>query len=52
MLAEAGVPEDISMQLVGHANQKMIHEVYLHLKASMLENATQLLNEHLNSEKR
>ena len=52
MLVEAGVPEDISMQLVGHANQKMIHEVYLHLKASMLENATQLLNEHLNSKKR
>lgn len=47
MLAEAGVPEEIAMQLVGHANQKMIHEVYLHLKTSMIDNAAKLLNEHL-----
>ena len=47
MLAEAGVPEEIAMQLVGHANQKMIHDVYLHLKTSMIDNAAKLLNEHL-----
>ena len=27
MLAEAGVPDEIAMQLVGRANRKMIHEV-------------------------
>jgi hypothetical protein len=32
-------------RLVGHANQKMIHEVYLRLKAS--DNAAKLINEHL-----
>ncbi|WP_275951129.1 hypothetical protein [Gemmiger formicilis] len=36
MLAEAGVPEEIAVQLVGHANAKMIHEVYMHLKSRML----------------
>lgn len=34
-------------RLVGHANQKMIHEVYLRLKASMIDNAAKLINEHL-----
>ena len=29
MLAMAGVPEEIAIQLVGHANAKMIHEVYM-----------------------
>lgn len=47
MLAEAGVPEEIAMQLVGHANQKMIHEVYLHLKTTMISSAAELLNKHL-----
>lgn len=50
MLAEAGVSEEIAMQLVGHANQKMIHDIYLHLKSSMIENAAKLLNEHLKPE--
>ena len=36
MLAEAGVPEEVAVQLVGHANAKMIHEVYMHLKSRMI----------------
>ncbi len=43
MLAMAGVPEEIAIQLVGHANAKMIHEVYLALKPQMIEDARQKL---------
>ncbi|WP_302375658.1 tyrosine-type recombinase/integrase [uncultured Gemmiger sp.] len=39
MLALADVPEEIAIQLVGHANAKMIHEVYLSLKPKMIEDA-------------
>ncbi len=43
MLCMAGVPEEIAIQLVGHANAKMIHEVYLTLKPQMIKSAgTQL----------
>lgn len=49
LLAEAGVPEEIAIQLVGHANAKMIHEVYLHLKVSMVKSAGELLNKKLAS---
>lgn len=37
MLAEAEVPEAIAIQIVGHANAKIIHEVYLSLKPKMIE---------------
>ena len=47
MLAEAEVPEEIAMQLVGHANQKMIHDVYMHLKPSMIKGAAERLNKML-----
>lgn len=47
MLCESGVPEEIAIQLVGHANAKMIHEVYLHLKPSMLTAAAAALNRKL-----
>lgn len=47
MLCEAGVSEEIAIQLVGHANAKMIHEVYLHLKPKMLSEAAALLNARL-----
>lgn len=47
LLAEARVPEEIAIQLVGHANAKMIHEVYLHLKVSMVKDAGELLNKKL-----
>ena len=50
MLCEAGVPEEIAIQLVGHANAKMIHEVYLHLKPSMIKAAGKLLNEKITAE--
>lgn len=43
MLAMAGVPEEIAIQLVGHANAKMIHEVYLALKPQMIEEARKKL---------
>lgn len=43
MLAMGGVPEEIAIQLVGHANAKMIHEVYLSIKPQMLEDARQKL---------
>lgn len=44
MLCEAGVEESITIQIVGHANVQMIHEVYLSLKPTMLQNAAQKLN--------
>lgn len=37
MLAEAEIPEAIAIQIVGHANAKMIHEVYMSLKPKMVE---------------
>ena len=39
-----GVPEEIAIQLVGHANAKMIHEVYMALKPQMLEDARKRLD--------
>ena len=47
LLAEAGVAEEVAIQMVGHANAKMIHEVYLHLNDRMLAAATAQLNRHL-----
>ncbi len=47
MLAEAGVPEEIAIQMIGHANVKMIHEVYLHLNDRMLQEAALRVNMHL-----
>ena len=44
MLAEAGVPEEVAILLVGHANAKMIHEVYLSLKPQMITDAGSKLN--------
>ena len=44
MLCEAGVKEEIAIQIVGHANTKMVHEVYMHLKPSMLNDAGKLLD--------
>lgn len=43
MLAMGGVPEEIAIQLVGHANAKMIHDVYLSIKPKMIEDARQKL---------
>lgn len=37
MLAEAEIPEAIANQIVGRANAKMIHEVYMSLKLKMIE---------------
>lgn len=36
MLAQAEIPEAIAIQIVGHANAKMIHEVYMSLKPEMI----------------
>ena len=49
MLCTAGVPEDITIQLVGHANAKMIHEVYMSLTPKMVTLAKDKLNAFLNS---
>lgn len=48
MLCMADVPEEIAIQLVGHANIKMIHEVYMSLKPQMLVSARNKLNDFLN----
>lgn len=48
MLCEAGVPEEVAILLVGHANAKMIHEVYLALKPQMVDSAGKKLNNLLN----
>lgn len=47
MLCMAGVAEEIAIQLVGHANARMIHEVYLSLKPEMVESAGKKLDELL-----
>jgi len=44
MLCEAGVPEEVAILLVGHANVQMIHEVYLTLKPKMITSAGEKLN--------
>lgn len=44
MLAEAGIPETIAIQVVGHANMKMIHEVYMSLKPKMIEDTRAALD--------
>ena len=44
MLAMAEVPEEIAIQLVGHANAKMIHEIYLSVKPKMISDARNKLN--------
>lgn len=44
MLCMAEVPEEVAIQLVGHANARMIHEVYLSLKPQMVQNAKVKLN--------
>lgn len=48
MLCEAEVPEEVAILLVGHANAKMIHEVYLALKPQMIDSAGEKLNAFLN----
>jgi len=48
MLCLVGVPEEVAILLVGHANVQMIHEVYLSLKPQMIESAGQKLNDFLN----
>lgn len=47
MLCIAGVSIDVAMQLVGHANEKMIREVYLSLKPEMISDARNRLNASL-----
>ena len=49
MLAMAGIPEEISIQLVGHANARMIHEVYMAVKPQMLTDAREKLNNFLSA---
>lgn len=49
MLAMAEVPEEIAIQIVGHANAKMIHEVYLSIKPQMLEDTRAKLNSFLSN---
>lgn len=44
MLCMAEVPEEVAVQLVGHANMKMIHEVYMALKPQMIQTAADRLN--------
>lgn len=47
MLCMADAPEKIAIQLVGHANVKMIHEVYIALKPQILISARSKLNNFL-----
>lgn len=47
MLCMADVPEEIAIQMVGHANIKMIHEVYMTLKPQMLKSAASKLEKLL-----
>lgn len=47
MLCMANVPESIAIQLVGHANAQMIHEVYMALKPEMVKEAKTDLDSYL-----
>lgn len=47
MLCEANVKEEIAIQIVGHANAKMVHEVYMHLRPSMLIEAGRLMDTYM-----
>jgi integrase len=47
MLCMADVSEEIAIQLVGHANMQMIHEVYMALKPQMIKGAGDKLNAFL-----
>jgi hypothetical protein len=47
MLAEAEIPEAIAIQIVGHANAKMIHEVYMSLKPEMINSTRNRLDKIL-----
>lgn len=47
MLCMANVPESIAIQLVGHANAQMIHEVYMALKPEMVKEAKIDLDSYL-----
>ena len=47
MLCLADVPEEIAIQLVGHADARMIHEVYMSLKPQMIKLAGDRLNSFL-----
>jgi integrase len=47
MLCMADVSEEIAIQLVGHANAKMIHEVYMSLKPQMITSAGNKLDAFL-----
>lgn len=49
MLCMANVPEEVAIQLVGHANAKMIHDVYMSLKPQMISDAGKKLDDFLNS---
>lgn len=50
ILSETGVKEEIAIQIIGHANALMVHEVYMHLNPSVLSEAASLLNLHLSNE--
>jgi len=50
MLCMADVSEEIAIQLVGHANASMIHEVYMSLKPQMITSAGDKLNAFLNKD--
>ena len=51
MLCEANVPEEIAIQIIGHANAKMVHEVYMSLKPSMIQKAAVLMDNFLENSK-
>lgn len=44
MLCEYGIEESVAIQLVGHANAKMIHDVYMSLKPKMIDDVKKVLN--------
>lgn len=50
MLCEAGVPEEVSILMVGHANARMIHEVYLALKPTMINSAREKLTMYMSNQ--
>lgn len=44
LLCSSGVPEAVAIQIIGHANASMIHEVYMHLQPQMISDAAARLN--------
>lgn len=50
MLCEADVPLEQAYKFVGHADKKMIDDIYFHIKPKMLMTAKDLIDKRMNEQ--